>query len=796
MTDTNETSSSSGGKVIFLVDSSRATFAELWRDASPATVGIAWLLKILRQRLPGSVNDPNVESLAPFEIAEAALAPEVRAAMEPALREMFVLGFDLVAVHEIIDLFNQSRSRIATLARGDGSAIGRVWYRTEGGGNPPKTHFYCDFLTAFGDGSFVWSTAARSVLESPPQMHVTRQTGASAETLWQHHVENVQRRGMTSGAQPIAAAGREPVLDVIEKHHALLRDFHLARKLFRPMRPGEQQRASEIESHVGEATAAGMAYPEVWAELVRMQKRRTGWGAAALLLVVSLMLFIGIGAGAAKWEWEFIVLIVGLLAFHELGHFLAMKIFRYRNVRMFFIPMLGAAVSGVNYSAPGWKKVVVALMGPLPGIFLGAVAGTAGAYLQNEMLLKIGVYALVLNGLNLLPVLPLDGGRVMHTLFFSRHWALDVIFRVGAAIVLIGGGFAIGDRILMLLGIFTLLGIPAAYRLARIASELRREGIRRAAPEEQMIPPDVAQQIITKVRGAFPRALANRTAAMHTLNVYETINTRTPGWLATTAFTFVHFGAVLFVVLAGVLFAVAQHGGIGPMVDMARTRARAQRHVPKYALAVEQIQIVDGEPSDAAPTTAPSSIVATFATPDEARITFDELRTRRTSIALFGQSIMLPVADPATREQWFDELEKRSGGGRGGGAVFVASAVTPSAMALDCVAPDANTAKEVAAEVREYFSVPMQLHLIPPWSPAYDKNRRDAWRRARQTFVKIHSGSADVFDNAEMRELSTRMNTLRRRGDTEGLKKLQDEHEKLYEKLRRAHRRRLLDSLD
>ena len=35
-----------------------------------------------------------------------------------------------------------------------------------------------------------------------------------------------------------------------------------------------------------------------------------------------------------------------------------MRLFRYSNVKMFFIPLLGAAVSGRHYNVPGWKKVV------------------------------------------------------------------------------------------------------------------------------------------------------------------------------------------------------------------------------------------------------------------------------------------------------------------------------------------------------------------------------------------------------------------------------------------------------
>ena len=134
-----------------------------------------------------------------------------------------------------------------------------------------------------------------------------------------------------------------------------------------------------------------------------------------------------------------------------------MRIFKYRNLRMFFIPFFGAAVSGQNYNVAGWKKAIVSLMGPLPGIFVGALVGCAGLLLHQPLLIKAATLTLILNGFNLLPVLPLDGGWVMHAGLFSRHYMLDTAFRVLAALALVVGGYFSTDRILMYLGIFAAL---------------------------------------------------------------------------------------------------------------------------------------------------------------------------------------------------------------------------------------------------------------------------------------------------------------------------------------------------
>ena len=130
-------------------------------------------------------------------------------------------------------------------------------------------------------------------------------------------------------------------------------------------------------------------------------------------------------------------MIIPILLFHELGHLVAMKLFGYRNVNMFFIPFL-ATVSGQHYNVAGGKKVVVALMGPVPGIVAGVILGILGWINGNVLASKVGILALTINGFNLIPILPLDGGRVVQSLLFMRHWLVDGLFQAS--------GHLAGDR--------------------------------------------------------------------------------------------------------------------------------------------------------------------------------------------------------------------------------------------------------------------------------------------------------------------------------------------------------------
>src|SRR5260221_4603630 len=99
-----------------------------------------------------------------------------------------------------------------------------------------------------------------------------------------------------------------------------------------------------------------------------------------------------------------------------------MLTFGYRDLKILFLPFIGAVAIGKRRNVPTYQRVIVALLGPLPGLFLGiGLYGllrhtpSENAPLANEFMWTL----LGLNFFNLLPIMPLDGGQVLHALFFS-----------------------------------------------------------------------------------------------------------------------------------------------------------------------------------------------------------------------------------------------------------------------------------------------------------------------------------------------------------------------------------------
>jgi Zn-dependent protease len=116
-----------------------------------------------------------------------------------------------------------------------------------------------------------------------------------------------------------------------------------------------------------------------------------------------------------------VLILLGVLLFHELGHLAGMKLFGYRDVRMFFIPFFGAAVSGRPMATTAWHEAVVLLLGPLPGIVIAIPALVFSIAFDSAIARDAAFMLIAINAFNLLPLAPLDGGRLFQLLLFSRQ---------------------------------------------------------------------------------------------------------------------------------------------------------------------------------------------------------------------------------------------------------------------------------------------------------------------------------------------------------------------------------------
>ena len=143
-----------------------------------------------------------------------------------------------------------------------------------------------------------------------------------------------------------------------------------------------------------------------------------------LFVTVGSML-LSLGAYAMIWGWRYAAGFLLLLLVHEMGHYIAARQCGLDVGAPTFIPFVGAWIELKDQPLDAEVEAYVAIAGPLIGS-IGAVAVyLAGRQLDSNLMLAIAYAGLFLNLFNLLPISPLDGGRVTAVLS-PRIWFVGV----------------------------------------------------------------------------------------------------------------------------------------------------------------------------------------------------------------------------------------------------------------------------------------------------------------------------------------------------------------------------------
>jgi len=195
------------------------------------------------------------------------------------------------------------------------------------------------------------------------------------------------------------------------------------------------------------------------------------------LTIFSLVLFVMVFLLLAGDSIEFVMYLVVILLIHELGHLLFMKLFKYENVRMLFVPLMGAFVQGKKKGQSQRESFLVTLAGPIPGVIFGAVLVVLSCAEQTEWMASLGIMFLLLNIINLLPLDPLDGGQTFKLMFRKQHELFLMVFAFISSLVLIGVGWMFNLYVLMIFGFFMGFRVRAMQKRHQVHKNLLEEEI-------------------------------------------------------------------------------------------------------------------------------------------------------------------------------------------------------------------------------------------------------------------------------------------------------------------------------
>jgi len=146
------------------------------------------------------------------------------------------------------------------------------------------------------------------------------------------------------------------------------------------------------------------------------------WGKLA---VSGGSMLLSLAVYATIWGWRYAAGFIALLFAHEMGHYVAA---RQRGLNVgapAFIPFVGAWIALKEQPVDVETEAYVAIAGPVVGTIAALAVYLWARSEDSGLLLAISYSGLFLNLFNLLPVSPLDGGRVTAVLS-PRIWLLGV----------------------------------------------------------------------------------------------------------------------------------------------------------------------------------------------------------------------------------------------------------------------------------------------------------------------------------------------------------------------------------
>jgi Zn-dependent protease len=137
-----------------------------------------------------------------------------------------------------------------------------------------------------------------------------------------------------------------------------------------------------------------------------------------VLLKFKFLFSIFVSAAFYVWfgGWWFGIGLIVLLFVHEMGHVLEARRQGLPVSAPLFIPFLGALITLKQMPHNAWNEAKLAIAGPIVGSLGAAGFWIAGVVADSNHLKALAFLGFFLNLFNLLPVVPLDGGRIVSAL--------------------------------------------------------------------------------------------------------------------------------------------------------------------------------------------------------------------------------------------------------------------------------------------------------------------------------------------------------------------------------------------
>jgi Zn-dependent protease len=207
---------------------------------------------------------------------------------------------------------------------------------------------------------------------------------------------------------------------------------------------------------------------------------------ALLVALPNLKLFVTAGTALVSvaaysifFGWWFAAGFVVLLFVHEMGHVIALRREGIKASAPMFIPFMGAVITARSLGDNALAEARVGLAGPILGTLGAAAVAVVGELTGSSLLIALAYFGFFINLFNLLPVVPLDGGRAAAAM---TPWMWFLGFGVLVALAILNPG----NPILLIIVIFS--GFQTYHRWKqRKTHSLEQAAYYRVAPRHRLI---------------------------------------------------------------------------------------------------------------------------------------------------------------------------------------------------------------------------------------------------------------------------------------------------------------------
>ena len=202
-------------------------------------------------------------------------------------------------------------------------------------------------------------------------------------------------------------------------------------------------------------------------------QKKTSWlsiGLIAFKLLKAVQVFkvallaASVAVYSVMFTVEFALALIGVLVFHEYGHLRAMKKCGLPTKGMYLIPFVGGLAVG-DMPKSRWQDVYISMMGPVYGLLMTVAFYIVYLITESHFAGLVASTSALLNIFNLIPVHPLDGGRVVKSLVFSGRNYLALVALLAISAVCFVVAWKLGFYFITFFIVLGVIDIVAGWRL-------------------------------------------------------------------------------------------------------------------------------------------------------------------------------------------------------------------------------------------------------------------------------------------------------------------------------------------